>query len=80
MDEAKLELLANNDRRYVWRASNTAFEEKNMEPIVKHGGGRIMIWVCFAAVGTGKIVRTDGTLDTVRYQRSSVRKLDFGRC
>jgi hypothetical protein len=28
----------------------------NNIPTVKHGGGSIMLWVCFSLAGTGKLV------------------------
>lgn len=45
-----------------------------------------MIWTCFAAAGTCKIVRIDGIMDSERYQAvliesvlPSVRKLGLGQ-
>uniref|UniRef100_A0A8C5N0X9 Transposase n=1 Tax=Leptobrachium leishanense TaxID=445787 RepID=A0A8C5N0X9_9ANUR len=56
-DETKLELFGPMDQRYVWRRKNKAYEEKNTLPTVKHGGGSIMLWGCFASAGTGKLQR-----------------------
>lgn len=34
-------------------AASAAFKEENLVPAVKHGGGSLMFWGCFAASGTG---------------------------
>uniref|UniRef100_A0A8C5MWS3 Transposase n=1 Tax=Leptobrachium leishanense TaxID=445787 RepID=A0A8C5MWS3_9ANUR len=62
-DETKLELFGPMDQRYVWRRKNKAYEEKNTLPTVKHGGGSIMLWGCFASAGTGKLQRVQGTMN-----------------
>jgi hypothetical protein len=51
-DETKIELFGHNDHRYVCK-------EKNTIPKVKHGGGRIMLWGCFAVGGTGSLHKID---------------------
>ena len=45
-DENKIELFGLNAKRHVWRKLGTI-------PTVKHGGGGIMLWVCFSVAGTG---------------------------
>uniref|UniRef100_A0A8C5LSG7 Transposase n=1 Tax=Leptobrachium leishanense TaxID=445787 RepID=A0A8C5LSG7_9ANUR len=67
-DETKLELFGPMDQRYVWRRKNKAYEEKNNLPTVKHGGGSIMLWGCFASAGTGKLQRVQGTMNSLQYQ------------
>uniref|UniRef100_A0A8C5MZ74 Transposase Tc1-like domain-containing protein n=1 Tax=Leptobrachium leishanense TaxID=445787 RepID=A0A8C5MZ74_9ANUR len=62
-DETKLELFGPMDQGYVWRRKNKAYEEKNTLPTVKHGGGSIMLWGCFASAGTGKLQRVQGTMN-----------------
>jgi hypothetical protein len=32
-------------------------------PTVKHGGDSIMLWGCFSAAGTGRLVRIDGKMN-----------------
>uniref|UniRef100_A0A8C5QS12 Transposase n=1 Tax=Leptobrachium leishanense TaxID=445787 RepID=A0A8C5QS12_9ANUR len=67
-DETKLELFGPMHQRYVWRRKNKAYEEKNTLPTVKHGGGSIMLWGCFASAGTGKLQRVQGTMNSLQYQ------------
>uniref|UniRef100_A0A8C5P5W6 AT-rich interactive domain-containing protein 3 n=1 Tax=Leptobrachium leishanense TaxID=445787 RepID=A0A8C5P5W6_9ANUR len=74
------------DQRYVWRRKNKAYEEKNTLPTVKHGGGSITLWGCFASAGTGKLQRVQGTMNSLQYQEilddnvmQSVTNLRLGR-
>uniref|UniRef100_A0A8C5MIC2 Transposase n=1 Tax=Leptobrachium leishanense TaxID=445787 RepID=A0A8C5MIC2_9ANUR len=85
-DETKLELFGPMDQRYVWRRKNKAYEEKNTLSTVKHGGGSIMLWGCFASAGTGKHQRVQGTMNSLQYQEilddnvmQSVTNLRLGR-
>jgi hypothetical protein len=52
---------------------------------VKHGGGSIVLWGCFAAGGTGALHTIDGIMRTEYYVdllkqhlKTSVRKLKLG--
>ena len=85
-DETKLEQFGPMDQRYVWRRKNQAYEQKNTLPTVKHGGGSIMLWGCFASNGTGKLQRVQGTMNSLQYQEileenvmESVTNLRLGR-
>uniref|UniRef100_A0A3P8X9Q4 Transposase Tc1-like domain-containing protein n=1 Tax=Esox lucius TaxID=8010 RepID=A0A3P8X9Q4_ESOLU len=40
---------------YVWCIANTVFHNKNIIPTVKHGGGSVMVWGCFATSGPGRL-------------------------
>ena len=57
-DETKIELFGLNAKRHVWSKPGTI-------PTVKHGGGNIMLWGCFSAAGTGRLVRIDPLLGGV---------------
>ena len=53
---------------------------------MKHGGGSIMLWWCFAAGGTGALHKIDGIMKQENYVdilkqhlKTSVRKLKLGR-
>ncbi len=39
---------------YIWHKTNTAFHKKNIIPTIKHGGGSMIVWGCFAASGPGR--------------------------
>ena len=55
MMKLKIELFDLNAKRHIWRKPGTI-------PTVKHGGGSIMLWGCFSAAGTGKLVRIEGKI------------------
>ena len=52
----------------VWRKPNTSHHSENLIPTVKHGGGSIMLWLCFSFAGTGKLVRLEGMMDDAKYR------------
>lgn len=81
-DQTKLELFGKAHQLYVHRRKNEAYQEKNTVPTVKHGGGSVMFWGCFAASGTGCLESVQGTMKSQDYlcilERNvlpSVRKL-----
>jgi hypothetical protein len=74
------------DQKYVWRRMNEAYQEKNTLPTVKHGGGSVMLWGCFASSGTGNLHRVEEIMDSDKYQdilakniTQSTKKLKLGR-
>jgi len=85
-DESKVELFGRNHKRFVWRKKNSADAHKNLVPTVKHGGGSVMVWGCFAASGPGRLEIVEGKMDSTSYQkilddnvRPSVRQLKLRR-
>ncbi|CDQ93434.1 unnamed protein product [Oncorhynchus mykiss] len=59
-DETKIELFGLNSTRRVWRKKKDEYNPKNTIPNVKHGGGNIILSVCFSAKGTGQLHRIEG--------------------
>ncbi len=67
-DETKIELFDVNSSRRVWRMKDE-YNPKNTIPTVKHGGGNIMLWGCFSAKGTGRLICIEGRMDGAMYQQ-----------
>uniref|UniRef100_A0A3B1IFP7 Transposase Tc1-like domain-containing protein n=1 Tax=Astyanax mexicanus TaxID=7994 RepID=A0A3B1IFP7_ASTMX len=85
-DETKIELFGHNTQQYVWRRKGEAFNPRNTMPTVKHGGGSIMLWGCFAASGTGSLQKVNGIMKKEDYLqilqenlKPSARRLGLGR-
>jgi len=68
-DKTKVELFGRCVSRYIWHKTNAAFQKKNIIPTVKHGGGSVMVWGCFAASGPGRLAVIDGTMNSALYQK-----------
>jgi len=66
-DESKFNIFGSDGKQKVWRKPNTEFQEKNLTPTVKHGGGSIMVWGCFSAQGVGCLAFIDTTMTADGY-------------
>ncbi len=43
------------DQRYIWCKSGKAYDQKNTITTIKHCGGPVLIWGCFAIAGSANI-------------------------
>ena len=59
-NKTNIELFGLNAKSHIWRKPGTI-------PIVKHGGGSIMLGGCFSATGTGILVRIEGKMNGAKY-------------
>ena len=66
-DESKYNVFSSDGKVRVWRQKNTAYEQKNTKATVKHGGGSVMVWGCFAANGVGSLVFIEGNMNAAMY-------------
>ena len=85
-DETKIQLFGIDLTHRVWRKRNAEYNPKNTIPTVKHGGGNLMLWVCFSAKGTGRLHHIEGRINGAMYRDilgdnllPSVRALKMGR-
>ena len=68
-DESKFCLFGSDGKKYCWRKPGEEFEERNLQPTVKHGGGSVVVWGCITADGVGNLVRIEGNMDALLYQQ-----------
>lgn len=66
-DESKFELFGQKRRSRIWRKSGEALKEANIQKTVKHGGGSIMVWGCFAWSGVGNLAQIEGIMTANEY-------------
>lgn len=61
--------------KITWCKTKTAFHKENIILTLKHGGGSVMLWGCFAGSGPGRLAIIDKTKNSVLYQK--ILKEDF---
>lgn len=66
-DETKINRIGSDGRKYCRRPPGKEFDHKYTKPVVKFGGGSIMLWGCFGWSGVGPIYRVEGKMDQNQY-------------
>ncbi len=51
----------------MWRQPGEEYKDKCVLPIVKHGGGSVMVWGCMSAAGTRELQFIEGTMNANMY-------------
>lgn len=68
-DESKFDLFGTKRRIYVRRQPGERFRNECLVPTVKHGGGSILVWGCFAGGKVGNLKRIDGIMKKEDYHQ-----------
>lgn len=74
-DESKFNIFQSDGRCYVFRKENSRYENKNLSPTIKFGGGNVMVWGCFSFYGVGKLVFIEDKMDKLQYLHILVNNL-----
>ena len=64
---ANLNVFGLHSKRCVWRPPGTAPHLPHTIYKVKHGGDSIMLWGCFSAAGTGRLVAIEKKMNATKY-------------
>lgn len=67
-DEKKFNLKGSDGRVYVRRRKGEEYKPECMQGTVKFGGGSVMMWASFSALGPGPMFKVDGMLDQYAYK------------
>ena len=54
-DEMKINLFGSDGFKHVWRQPGEDYKDKCVMPIVKHGGGNVMVWGYMSAAGVSEL-------------------------
>jgi DDE superfamily endonuclease len=66
-DETKINRIGSDGRMYVWKKSGEPLLDKEVQEIVKFGGGSLMVWGCMGWNGVGILVEVEGRMDAEQY-------------
>lgn len=66
-DETKINRLGSDGRKWVWKKTGEALNDRLVNGTVKFGGGNLMIWGCMFWEGPGYATKIDGRMDADLY-------------
>ena len=68
-DEKKFELFNSKRRQYCRRRPGEPLRDDTIQATVKHGGGSVMFWGCFAGKKVGDLHKINGIMDQHIYHQ-----------
>jgi len=68
------------DQWYVWSKKGKAYEQKNTISMVKNGCGPVLLWRCFAVVGSGNLDYMKDIMNSLKYQAHLAKIHSMKRC
>ena len=66
-DESKFTIFGSDGTQYCRRGVGEEFRPQNIDPRVKYGGGKVMVWGCITPVGFGRLYRIKGNMNAEMY-------------
>ena len=66
-DESKFNIFGSDGRVNVWRKPNQEMDTKHLRPIVKHGGGHVMLRGTCSATAVDKLHFIDGIMQKFQF-------------
>ena len=84
-DKSKFNLFDSHGKVMVWRTPKEEYDPHCIMPTVKHGGGSVTVWSCFAGNGVGKTWILHRNMDRFyyrdilgKYLLPSIKKFNLG--
>lgn len=66
-DESRINIDGPDGAGYCLRERGAELTDRDVQGVVKHGGGGIMIWGCISSEGVGKVCPLEGHVNTDKY-------------
>ena len=66
-DESKFLVFGTGGPKIVWRRPGAPPKPSDSRPVVKHGGGSVMVWGFITRLGVGRIFRIEGRMNAAKY-------------
>lgn len=66
-DESKFTIFGSDGTQYCRRGIGEEFKPQYIDPRVKYGGGKVMVWGCITPVGFGRLYRIEGNMNAEMY-------------
>ncbi|KAJ4432369.1 hypothetical protein ANN_20988 [Periplaneta americana] len=67
VDESPFSVFSQTGRVMVWSKVKEDMKIDNLQPAVKHGGGKVMVWGCLSAAGIEELVFIYGNMNKEQY-------------